>query len=134
MIGHVPVALALAQKVEVGPDQGRSSPQEERNLPNLEFLCGELGAACEGGQIVGDRLGRVMHDLADLRGGLALEGKSDDLRAMGEHRSEIVERAPHRDQDVGMRLRGTTRKSREMVRGVTKKTRYARSSEVRSPP
>ena len=117
MIGHVPVALALAQKVEVGPDQGRSSPQEERNLPNLEFLCGEFGAACEGGQIVGDRLGRVMHDLADLRGGLALEGKSDDLRAMGEHRSEIVERAPHREGRSGCRCASDSQVARDGAGG-----------------
>ena len=45
-----------------------------------------------------------MHDLADLRGGLALESEADDLSAMGEHRPEVVERAAHRDQDVGVRL------------------------------
>ena len=63
-----------------------------------------------------------MHDLADLRGGLALQGQADDLGAMREHRPEVMEGAAHRDQDVGVGLAHAFR-SREMVRGVTKKTR-----------
>ena len=45
-----------------------------------------------------------MHDLADLRGGLALEGEADDLSAVRENRSQIMKRAPHRDQHVGVCL------------------------------
>ena len=45
-----------------------------------------------------------MHDLADLRGGLALEREADDLSAMGEDRPQVMERAAHRDQDVGVCL------------------------------
>ena len=104
MIGHVAIALALGQEVEIGLDEGGSAAKEKGDLSDLHFLVGELGTAREGGQIVGDRLGRVVHDLADLRGGLALESEADDLSAMGENRPEVMERAAHRDQDVGVCL------------------------------
>jgi hypothetical protein len=55
-------------------------------------------------EIVGNCFGGVMHDLADLRGGLALKGKPYDLRAVCEHGSEVVVRASHGNQDAGMGL------------------------------
>src|SRR5215831_9815478 len=76
MVGHVAVALTLGQEVVVGTDQRRSTTEEESDLPDLHLLASELGAAREGGQVVGDGLGGVVHDLADLRGGLALQGQS----------------------------------------------------------
>ena len=84
----------------------REGPRRRRKAicPTCIFLLGELGTAREGGQVVGNGLGRVVHDLADLRGGLALESEADDLSAMGEYRPEVMERAAHRDQDVGVCL------------------------------
>ena len=67
----------------------------------------------EGGQVVGDRFGRVVHDLADLRGGLALECEADDLSAMGEDRSEVVEGTAHWDQDIGVSLADRDQVSRD---------------------
>src|SRR5262249_16913576 len=49
-------------------------------------------------------LRRVVHDLADLGGCLALESKADDLSAVGENGAQIVKRAAHRDQDIGVSL------------------------------
>ena len=81
-----------------------SATEQKCDLSDLHLLASELGAACEGGKIVGDRFGRVVHDLADLRSGLALECESDDLSAMREDRPEIMERAAHGDQDIGVSL------------------------------
>ena len=81
-----------------------SATEQEGDLSGLHLLVGELGTAREGGQVVGDRFGRVVHDLADLRGGLALECEADDLSAMREDRPQIMERAAHRDQHVGVCL------------------------------
>ena len=93
-----------------------SATEEEGDLADLHLLVSELGTAREGGEVVGDRFGRVVHDLADLRGGLALESEADDLSAMREHRPQVMEGAAHRDQDVGVCLR-TAFRSREMVLG-----------------
>jgi hypothetical protein len=71
-------------------------------LTHLHLLASELGAACKSGQIVGDRFGRVVHDLADLRGGLALQREADDLSAMCENWPKIVECAAHRYQNIWM--------------------------------
>ena len=87
MVRHVSVAFAFGQYFEIGLDEGDSATEEKGDLAGLHLLAGKLGAAGEGGQIVGDRFGRVVHDLADLRGGPALECKADDLNAMGEHRT-----------------------------------------------
>ena len=90
MIGHVAIALTLSQEVEIRLDERGSAAEEKGNLSDLHLLAGELGTAREGGQIVGDRFRRVVHDLADLRGGLALEREADDLSAMSENRPEVV--------------------------------------------
>ena len=104
MIGHVAIALAFVQDLEIGLDEGGPAPEEKGDLSDLHLLASELGAAREGGQVVGDGFGRVVHDLADLRGSLALERESDDLSAMGEDRPEIMERAAHGDQDIRVSL------------------------------
>lgn len=104
MISHVAIELAFFEDLEIGLDEGDSSPEEKGDLSGLELLACELSAAREGGQVVGDRFGRVVHDLADLRGGLALERKADDLSAMREDRSEVVECAAHGDQHIGVSL------------------------------
>jgi hypothetical protein len=104
MIGHVAIALAFVQDLEIGLDEGDSATEQKGDLPSLHLLASELGAACEGGQIVGNRFGGVVHDLADLRGGLALECKADDLSAMREDWPEVVECAAHGDQHVGISL------------------------------
>src|SRR5665811_2507559 len=104
VVGHVSIALAFGQDLEIGLDERDSATEEKRDLSGLHLLLGELGAAREGRQIVGDRFGRVVHDLADLRRGLALECEADDLSAMREDWSKVVERTAHRDQDVGLNL------------------------------
>jgi hypothetical protein len=104
MIGHVAIAAAFLQDLEIGVDEGDSAAEEKGDLSGLHLLVGELSAAREGGQVVGDRFGRMVHDLADLRSGLALERKADDLRAMGEDGPEVVERTAHRDQNIGVSL------------------------------
>src|SRR5271157_3525432 len=81
-----------------------ATAEQEGNLSHLHLLVSELGTARERGQIVGDCFGRVVHDLADLRGGLALEREADDLSTMRENRAQIMERAAHRDQHVGVCL------------------------------
>src|SRR5271157_180335 len=81
-----------------------ATAEQEGNLPHLHLLVSELGTARERGQIVGDCFGRVVHDLADLRGGLALEREADDLSTMRENRAQIMERAAHRDQHFGVCL------------------------------
>ena len=58
-----------------------------------------------------------MHDLADLRGGLALQRQPDDLNAMSEHRPDVAEGAAHRDQDVGVGLSDRLQVSRDGARG-----------------
>ena len=45
-----------------------------------------------------------MHDLADLRGGFALQREADDLSAMRENWAQVMERAAHRDQHIGVCL------------------------------
>jgi hypothetical protein len=104
VIGHVSIALAFVQDLEISLDEGDSATQEKGNLSGLHLLACKLDAAREGGQVVGDRFGRVVHDLADLRRGLALKCKADDLSAMREDWSEVVECAAHGDQDVGVSL------------------------------
>ena len=66
--------------------------------------CQRPGTAHECGQIVGDRFGRAVLDLADLRGGFALQREADDLSAMRENWAQVMERAAHRDQHVGVCL------------------------------
>jgi len=104
MIFHVAIALTLGQEVKIRPDQRRPAAKEEGDLSDLHFLLGELGAAREGGKVVGNGLRRVVHDLADLRGRLALKSEADDLRAVGENRTQVMERTTHRDQDAGVGL------------------------------
>jgi hypothetical protein len=104
VVGHVSIALAFGQDLEISLDEGDSAAEEKSDLSGLHLLAGELGASREGRQIVSDRFGRVVHDLADLRSGLALECKADDLSAMREDRSKVVERTAHRDQNVGLSL------------------------------
>ena len=117
MIGHVAIAAAFLQDLEIGVDEGDSAAEEKGDLSGLHLLVGELGAAREGGQVVGDRFGRVVHDLADLRGGLALEGQADDLGAMGEDGPEVVERTAHRDQDIGVSQADRDQVARDGSRG-----------------
>src|SRR5947199_260259 len=45
VIGHVAIAFALVQEGEIGPDQRGPAAQQEGDLPDLELLGGELGAA-----------------------------------------------------------------------------------------
>ena len=104
MIGHVAIALAFLQDLEIGLDEGDSATEEKGDLSGLHLLAGELVQRVKVDKVVGDRFGRVVHDLADLRSGLALESKADDLSAMREDWSEVVERTAHRDQDVGVSL------------------------------
>jgi hypothetical protein len=104
VVGHVPISLAFVKDLEIGFDQGHSAAEEKGDLSSLHLLAGELGAARESGQIVGDRFGRVVHDLADLRSGLALECQPDDLSAMREDWSKVVECAAHGDQHAGVSL------------------------------
>src|SRR4051794_30653862 len=104
VISHVAIAPAFVQDLEIGPDEGGPAPEEEGDLADLHLLAGELDTAREGGQVVGDGFGRVVHDLTDLRGGLALKRQPDDLRAVGEDRPQVMERAAHGDQDVRVSL------------------------------
>ena len=117
MVGHVSIAFAFGQDFEISLDEGDSAAEEKGDLSGLHLLASELGAAREGRQIVGDRFGRVVHDLADLRSGLALECKADDLSAMREDWSKIVERTAHRDQDVGLSLADHFQVTRDGSRG-----------------
>ena len=96
--------LTLDQNIEIFLNQRRPATEEECNLAHLHLLASELSTEREGEQIVGDRFGRVVHDLADLRGGLPLECKADESSAMGEDRSEVMECAAHGDQDIGVCL------------------------------
>ena len=54
MIFHVAIALTLGQEVEVGLDERRAAAEHEGDLADLHFLVGELSAAGERGEIVGD--------------------------------------------------------------------------------
>jgi len=74
MVGLVLVGLTLREKIEVLLDKTLAAPQEKGNLSYLHLLLGQLGAADEGGQIVADRLGTMVHELADLGHGLAFQG------------------------------------------------------------
>ena len=74
MVGLVLIGLTLREKVEVLLDETFAASQEEGNLSYLHLLFGQLGAADEGGQIVADRLGTMVHELADLGHGLAFQG------------------------------------------------------------
>src|SRR5258708_3446654 len=102
VISHVAIAPALVQDLEVGADKGRSTAEEKGDLANFHFFGGELGTTCERGQVIGNRLWRVVHDLADLRGCPALEREADDLSAVGEDWAQVVVGAAHRDQDPGV--------------------------------
>src|SRR5262249_1832673 len=97
MIFHVAIALALGQEVEVGLDERRAAVEYEGDLAELQVAFGELRAAGEGGQIVGNSFWRVVHDLADLGGGFALQRQFDDLDAMSEHRTDVPDGTTHWD-------------------------------------
>ena len=66
MIAHIRIGLALGQEVEVLLNQAFAPAEEKGDLAYLHFLLCQLSTADEGGQIVADRLGRMMHDLTDL--------------------------------------------------------------------
>jgi hypothetical protein len=104
VVGHVPIALALVEDLEIGLDEGHSAAEKECDLSGLHLLGGQLGAACESGKIVGDCFRGVVHDLADLRSGFALECEPDDLSAMRQDRTQIMERAAHGDQHTRVSL------------------------------
>jgi hypothetical protein len=74
MVGLVLIGLTLREKIEVLLDETLAASQEKGNLSYLHLLLGQLGAADEGGQIVADRLGTMVHELADLGHGLAFQG------------------------------------------------------------
>ncbi len=122
MIFHVAIALALGQEVKVSLDERRAAVQHERDLVDLHLVFGELRAAGEGGQIVGNGFWRVVHDLADLRGGFALQGQLDDLDAMREHRTDVAEGTSHWDQDVGVGFSDRFQVSGDGARGHEKDT------------
>jgi hypothetical protein len=64
-----------------------------------------LGATCKSGKIIGNRFRRVVHDLADLGSGFALEREPDDLSAMRQDRPQVIECAAHADQHTRVSLR-----------------------------
>ena len=103
MILHIAIALTLGQEIEISLDQGGSAAKYEGDLGDVHFLGRELRTAGESGQIVGNGFWRVAHDLADLRGGFALQRQLDDLNAVCEHRPDVTEGAAHRDQDFRVR-------------------------------
>ncbi len=74
MIGQARVGLTLGQDVQVLLDETFTTPQEKGDLTDLHLLLRQMDTADEGGQIVAHRLGTMVHDLADLRHRLALQG------------------------------------------------------------
>src|SRR5690348_4499685 len=104
VILHIAIAPALGQELKIRADQSRTASEQEGDLSGLEPLAGQLRATREGRQIVGHCLRRVVHDPADLRGGLALEGQSYDLSTMGQYGPDVVQGAAHGDEHVGMRF------------------------------
>ena len=73
MVAHVGIGLALRQEIKVLLDQAFASPEEKSDLAYLHLLLCQLSTADERGQIVADRLGRMMHDVTDLRHGFAFQ-------------------------------------------------------------
>jgi hypothetical protein len=101
---EVGIAAALAEEVEVLGDEAGSALEQGSDFTGGQSFVVELGATHKGGEVIGDRRGRVVKDAADLGGGLALEGQADDLDAMGEGRSKVVDGAAHRNEALGLLL------------------------------
>ena len=74
MIAHIRIRLALGQEVEVLLNQAFAPAEEKGDLAYLHFLLRQLDTTDESGQVVADRLGRMLHDLTDLRHRLAFQG------------------------------------------------------------
>jgi hypothetical protein len=66
MVGHIRIRLALDQDVEVLLDQAFTTPQEKGDLARLHLLMCQLDTAGKRGEIVADRTGTMVHDLANL--------------------------------------------------------------------
>jgi len=93
VIGQVLIFVALGQQLKVLLDQSLSSSQDKGDLPDLHPAPCQLHAPLEGGQVVRHRGGRMPHDPADLGGGSALEGQTNNADAMGQDRADVVDRA-----------------------------------------
>src|ERR1700687_4816907 len=66
VIGHVLVGSTPFEQFEVLADEGGAAPEQVGDLRVLEFFFVQLGAADEGGKVVGNGFGGMFHDLADL--------------------------------------------------------------------
>ena len=101
---HAGVALALVENLEIGVDERDPSAEEEGNLLWGDVFLSELGTARESGEIVGDGLWGMPHALTDLGGRLALEREADDLGAVGQDGTEIMQGAAHGNEHIGIVL------------------------------
>src|SRR5688572_10574186 len=73
VIRQIAVRAAFCQQFEILPHQGWSAPQKEGDFSRLSSAPGELRDAGEGGEIVGNRFGRMFEAAADFGGGLAFQ-------------------------------------------------------------
>lgn len=121
VVGQSWILLTLGQQVEVLRDEGAAAAQQKSDLAGLEVAGGQLCTAGEGGKVIGHGRRGVAEYAANLRGGLAFQGQADDLHAGGEDRTDITRL--RRGRGGGGFWSRSPAKSREMVRGLTKKMR-----------
>ena len=71
MIAHVLIRLAFGKDIQILLDQAPAPAQKKGDLSHLHLLARQLETASEGREVVADRTGAMMRDLADLRHCLA---------------------------------------------------------------